>query len=147
MIKTDVKPKVLVIGDLMIDAYLIGSCDRIALDAPVPVLDIKEEIDVLGGAGNVVRNLASLGAKVSVMSVTGDGQNGKELKHLLDQLEAKSFILEQKEEKLLEKQELCQMVNKFSDLIMKVKTISLLIMLKNFIQNFKKKSKHMTQFY
>ncbi len=96
MIKTDVKPKVLVIGDLMIDAYLIGSCDRIALDAPVPVLDIKEEIDVLGGAGNVVRNLASLGAKVSVMSVTGDGQNGKELKHLLDQLETKSFILEQK---------------------------------------------------
>lgn len=96
MIETNVKPKVLVIGDLMIDAYLIGSCDRIAVDAPVPVLDIKEEIDVLGGAGNVVRNLASLGADVSVMSVTGDGQNGKELKHLLDELATKSFILEQK---------------------------------------------------
>lgn len=96
MIKTDVKPKVLVIGDLMIDAYLIGNCNRIAIDAPVPVLDIKEEIDVLGGAGNVVRNLASLGADVSVMSVTGDGQNGKELKHLLDELATKSFILEQK---------------------------------------------------
>lgn len=96
MIKTDEKPNVLVIGDLMIDAYLIGNCSRIAIDAPVPVIDVKEEIDVLGGAGNVVRNLASLGANVSVMSVTGDGQNGKELKHLLDQIETKSFILEQK---------------------------------------------------
>lgn len=96
MIKTEEKPNVLVIGDLMIDAYIIGNCSRIAVDAPVPVVDIKEEIDVLGGAGNVVRNLASLGANVSVMSVTGDGQNGKELKHLLDQIETKSFILEQK---------------------------------------------------
>ena len=103
MIKTDVRPKVLVIGDLMIDSYLIGSCDRIALDAPVAVVDVKEEKDVLGGAGNVIRNLASLGAKVSVMSVVGNDENAKLLKHMLDEVETKSFLLEQKGRKTSKK--------------------------------------------
>lgn len=95
MIEMNKKPKVLVIGDLMIDAYLVGSCSRIALDAPVAVVDVKEEIDVLGGAGNVIRNLASLGAKVSVMSVVGNDDNAKLLKHMLDEVETKSFLIEQ----------------------------------------------------
>ena len=103
MIKTDVKPKVLVIGDLMIDAYLLGDCNRVALDAPVAVMDVKEEKDVLGGAGNVIRNLASLGAKVSVMSVVGSDDNAKLVKHMLDEVETKSFLLEQKGRKTSKK--------------------------------------------
>ncbi|XOB63163.1 D-glycero-beta-D-manno-heptose-7-phosphate kinase [Campylobacterota bacterium DY0563] len=103
MIKVERKPKVLVIGDLMIDSYLIGACDRIALDAPVPIVDIKEEKDVLGGAGNVIRNLASLGAKVSVMSVVGSDDNARLLKHKLDEIETKSFLLEQKGRKTSKK--------------------------------------------
>lgn len=103
MIKTDVKPKILVIGDLMIDSYLVGTCNRIALDAPVPVMDVKEEKDVLGGAGNVIRNLSSLGAKVSVMSVVGSDDNAKLLKHMLDEVETKSFLLEQKGRKTSKK--------------------------------------------
>ncbi|WP_321468407.1 D-glycero-beta-D-manno-heptose-7-phosphate kinase [Halarcobacter sp.] len=103
MIKVERKPKVLVIGDLMIDSYLIGDCDRIALDAPVPIVDIKEEKDVLGGAGNVIRNLASLGAKVSVMSVVGSDDNARLLKHKLDEIETKSFLLEQKGRKTSKK--------------------------------------------
>ena len=103
MIKTDVKPKILVIGDLMIDSYLIGNCNRIALDAPVPVMDVKEEKDLLGGAGNVIRNLASLDAKVSVMSVVGSDENAKLLKHMLDEVETKSFLLEQKGRKTSKK--------------------------------------------
>ena len=103
MIKTDKKPKVLVIGDLMIDAYLTGSCNRIALDAPVAVVDVKEEKDVLGGAGNVIRNLSSLGAKVSVMSVVGNDDNAKLLKHMLDEVETKSFLIEQKGRKTSKK--------------------------------------------
>lgn len=103
MIKVEKKPKVLVIGDLMIDSYLIGDCSRIALDAPVPIVDIKEEVDVLGGAGNVIRNLASLGAKVSVMSVVGNDDNAKLLKHKLDEVETKSFLLEQKGRKTSKK--------------------------------------------
>ncbi|QKF81403.1 bifunctional heptose 7-phosphate kinase/heptose 1-phosphate adenyltransferase [Halarcobacter ebronensis] len=103
MIKMDKKAKVLVIGDLMIDSYLIGHCDRIALDAPVAIVDVKEEKDVLGGAGNVIRNLASLGAKVSVMSVVGSDDNAKLLKHMLDEVETKSFLLEQKGRKTSKK--------------------------------------------
>lgn len=103
MIRTEKKPKVLVIGDLMIDSYLIGNCDRIALDAPVPIVDVNEEKDVLGGAGNVVRNLASLGAKVSVMSVVGNDDNAKFIKSMLDEVGAKSFLLEQKGRKTSKK--------------------------------------------
>jgi len=103
MLDTHKKPKVLVIGDLMIDLYLIGLCDRIAVDVPVAVVDVKNEKSLLGGAGNVVRNLASLGAKVSVMSVVGNDDNAKLLKHLLDEVGTKSFLLEQRGRKTSKK--------------------------------------------
>ncbi len=96
MIKCDKKPNILVIGDLMIDEYLWGSCERISPEAPVQVVDIKSESVVLGGAGNVINNLVSLGAKVSVMSVIGDDEAGHELKSMLDKIEVKSFLVEQK---------------------------------------------------
>jgi D-beta-D-heptose 7-phosphate kinase/D-beta-D-heptose 1-phosphate adenosyltransferase len=69
----------LVIGDLMLDEYLWGRADRISPEAPVQVVDVIREELRLGGAGNVVHNLATLGAKVSVCSVLGDDQNGHEL--------------------------------------------------------------------
>ena len=64
-------PKILVIGDLMIDHYLWGSCERISPEAPVQVVEISKETTVLGGAGNVINNLNALGADVSVASVIG----------------------------------------------------------------------------
>jgi D-beta-D-heptose 7-phosphate kinase / D-beta-D-heptose 1-phosphate adenosyltransferase len=76
-------PKILVIGDLMIDHYLWGSCERISPEAPVQVVDIAKETTVLGGAGNVINNLNALGAEVSVSSVIGDDDNGEELKEML----------------------------------------------------------------
>ncbi|RXJ88831.1 hypothetical protein CRV01_09410 [Arcobacter sp. CECT 8983] len=103
MIDIEKKPKILVIGDLMIDSYLMGSCDRIATDAPIPVVDVTKEESVLGGAGNVIRNLTSLGAKVSVMSVVGNDDNAKLLKHLLDEIQTKSFLIEQKGRKTSKK--------------------------------------------
>ena len=69
------KPNILVIGDLMIDHYLWGSCERISPEAPVQVVDIAKETTVLGGAGNVINNLKALGANVSVSSVIGDDSN------------------------------------------------------------------------
>ncbi len=74
---------ILVIGDLMIDHYLWGSCERISPEAPVQVVDIAKETKVLGGAGNVINNLNTLGAKVSVSSVIGDDANGLELREML----------------------------------------------------------------
>lgn len=76
-------PNILVIGDLMIDHYLWGSCERISPEAPVQIVDISRETTVLGGAGNVINNLVALGAKVSVGSVIGDDANGVELLEML----------------------------------------------------------------
>ncbi len=83
----NVQPNILVIGDLMIDHYLWGSCERISPEAPVQVVDIAKETTVLGGAGNVVNNLKALGAHVSVAGVIGDDANGDELVSMLDAID------------------------------------------------------------
>jgi D-beta-D-heptose 7-phosphate kinase/D-beta-D-heptose 1-phosphate adenosyltransferase len=66
----------LVIGDLMLDEYLWGKAERISPEAPVQVVDVLREELRLGGAGNVVNNLAALGAQVAVCSVVGEDENG-----------------------------------------------------------------------
>ncbi|NVN98261.1 MAG: bifunctional D-glycero-beta-D-manno-heptose-7-phosphate kinase/D-glycero-beta-D-manno-heptose 1-phosphate adenylyltransferase HldE [Geobacteraceae bacterium] len=78
--------KVLVIGDLMLDEYLWGKTDRISPEAPVQVVDVLREDVRLGGAGNVVSNLAALGAAVSVCSVIGDDDNGALLRSTFNDL-------------------------------------------------------------
>ena len=93
MIKLDKKPNILVIGDLMIDHYLWGSCDRISPEAPVQVVNVKKESSVLGGAGNVINNLFALGANVDVISVMGDDAVANELKSLLEKIEVSSSNL------------------------------------------------------
>jgi len=80
--------KILVVGDLMLDHYIWGSCERISPEAPVQVVKINNETYTLGGAGNVVRNLLSLGANVSVASVLGDDEAGKKIKEKLAELNA-----------------------------------------------------------
>ena len=64
--------RVLVVGDIMLDRYVWGEVDRISPEAPVPVVEVQSESVMLGGAGNVVRNLLSLGARVDVAGVVGD---------------------------------------------------------------------------
>jgi D-beta-D-heptose 7-phosphate kinase / D-beta-D-heptose 1-phosphate adenosyltransferase len=81
-----VTPKICVIGDLMIDHYLWGSCERISPEAPVQVVDVKKETAVLGGAGNVINNLKALEADVTVISAIGDDEAGSELKNMLETL-------------------------------------------------------------
>ncbi len=79
------KPKILVIGDLMIDHYLFGDSNRVSPEAPVLVVDVKKEEFLLGGAGNVLNNLKAFGADVSVLSVVGDDENGRWLEDRLNQ--------------------------------------------------------------
>jgi len=85
--------KILVVGDLMLDHYIWGSCDRISPEAPVQVVKINNENYTLGGAGNVVRNLLSLGANVSVASVLGDDEAGKKIKERLAELNVKDELI------------------------------------------------------
>ena len=80
-------PKILVIGDLMVDYYLWGSSDRISPEAPVPIVSVNNENRVLGGAGNVVNNLKALNAEVDVISVVGECDVSTELKSLLNEIE------------------------------------------------------------
>jgi D-beta-D-heptose 7-phosphate kinase/D-beta-D-heptose 1-phosphate adenosyltransferase len=96
-------PKVLVIGDLMIDHYLWGSANRISPEAPVQVVDIDNESTVLGGAGNVVNNLRALGCNVGVISAIGKDEAGSELKEMLNSIETKSYLIEQKNRKTSKK--------------------------------------------
>ena len=96
-------PKVLVVGDLMIDHYLWGSANRISPEAPVQVVDIDKETTVLGGAGNVVNNLRALGCEVSVISVVGDDDVSHELKSMLDAIDTKSYLVKEDERKTSKK--------------------------------------------
>ena len=85
--------RVLVVGDLMIDHYIWGSCDRISPEAPVQVVNIKNETKRLGGCGNVVSNLIALGAEVGVISVVGDDELGSEILKLLKDRGAKAELV------------------------------------------------------
>jgi D-beta-D-heptose 7-phosphate kinase / D-beta-D-heptose 1-phosphate adenosyltransferase len=90
-------PNVLVIGDLIVDQYLWGSCQRISPEAPVQVIDVASESTVLGGAGNVVNNLKKLGAQVDIMSVVGSCEISSELMKLLEDIKVHTkFLITQK---------------------------------------------------
>ena len=78
--------KVLVIGDLMIDEYLWGSVDRISPEAPVPVVSVQKESHTLGGAGNVINNLKSMGACVIPVGTAGTGAAGRMIYEQLEDL-------------------------------------------------------------
>ncbi|MGM0534413.1 MAG: D-glycero-beta-D-manno-heptose-7-phosphate kinase [Campylobacterota bacterium] len=88
----DRNPRVMVIGDLMIDHYLWGDCDRISPEAPVQVVEVDSESMVLGGAGNVINNLKTMGARLRVVSVVGDDDNAKSMRSLLDKYEDRLFV-------------------------------------------------------
>jgi|TARA_R110002033_G_scaffold10172_8_gene33488 D-beta-D-heptose 7-phosphate kinase/D-beta-D-heptose 1-phosphate adenosyltransferase len=103
ILQNEKKPNILVIGDLMVDHYLWGTCDRISPEAPVQIIDVQNETKVLGGAGNVISNLLSLGADVGVLSVVGDDSVAEEVKYLIDATDAKSFLILQKGRKTSKK--------------------------------------------
>ena len=77
------RSRILVIGDLMLDEFLWGKVTRISPEAPVPVLDIQRRAAYPGGAANVARNLASLGAHAGIAGIIGEDQPGQHLKDLL----------------------------------------------------------------
>ncbi len=66
----------LIVGDLMLDRYWIGGTSRISPEAPVPVVNVKDNDERAGGAGNVALNIASLGGQVNVIGLVGDDENG-----------------------------------------------------------------------
>lgn len=76
--------KVLVVGDVMVDAYLWGKVNRISPEAPVPVVQVTDKENRLGGAANVALNIASLGATPIICALAGNDLKGKEMAELME---------------------------------------------------------------
>jgi D-beta-D-heptose 7-phosphate kinase/D-beta-D-heptose 1-phosphate adenosyltransferase len=75
--------RVVCIGDLMLDRYVEGRVSRVSPEAPIPVLEVEQETAMLGGVGNVLRNLAALGATAELVATVGVDRAGHELASLL----------------------------------------------------------------
>ena len=78
--------RLLVVGDLMLDRYIWGAVNRISPEAPVQVLEVTNETDALGGAGNVAKNLVSFAQKVCVIGVLGDDAAGSRIRECFKEL-------------------------------------------------------------
>lgn len=85
--------RILVVGDVIMDEFLWGRVERISPEAPVPVVQVEEESLVLGGAGNVVNNIISLGGQALLCGVVGDDAMGRELVHMLEKMNSPSHGL------------------------------------------------------
>lgn len=78
--------RVLCIGDVMLDRFIYGGIERISPEAPIPVLLVEREKIMLGGAGNVVANIAALGARAVLLSVTGADAAGADIARQLEEI-------------------------------------------------------------
>ncbi len=77
------KARLLVVGDVMLDRYWFGDTNRISPEAPVPVVQVGKIDERLGGAANVARNVAALGARTTILGVIGDDESGRRVSELL----------------------------------------------------------------
>ncbi len=80
------KLRVMIVGDVMVDAYVFGSVDRISPEAPVAVVAVNQRVNRLGGAANVALNIQALGAEPVLVSVIGNDQKGNEMQAMLQNL-------------------------------------------------------------
>ena len=80
-----VRANVLCVGDVILDHFHYGSVERISPEAPIPVLKLERDVSMLGGAGNVVRNLAALGAGARFSTVVGNDSDGREIEWLVSE--------------------------------------------------------------
>ena len=90
---------ILVFGDIILDINLYGTSNRLAPEAPIPVVNINNIDYVIGGAGNVASNLTSLGCNVYVCSVVGNDENGKIVKDKMQKNTKDCFIFVENNEK------------------------------------------------
>ena len=75
----------LVVGDIILDEYFWGKVDRISPEAPVPVVTVAKETQLLGGAANVVNNIRSLGGQVFLSGIVGGDERGRKILSLLEE--------------------------------------------------------------
>jgi D-beta-D-heptose 7-phosphate kinase/D-beta-D-heptose 1-phosphate adenosyltransferase len=86
LLEQPVHPRILLVGDLMLDRYLWGDVERISPEAPIPVLRVGRQEHRLGGAGSVASMLAALEAEPTLVAITGDDPEGRMVRELLGQI-------------------------------------------------------------
>jgi D-glycero-beta-D-manno-heptose-7-phosphate kinase len=86
------KARILIVGDVMLDRYWFGEVNRISPEAPVPVVRVERREERLGGAANVARNAATLGAQTGLLGVVGQDEAGEVVESLLRELGIKSYL-------------------------------------------------------
>lgn len=87
--------RVVVLGDVMLDRYIEGSTDRVSPEAPVPVVRMENEWEVVGGAGNVAANIRGLGARCDLVGVLGDDAAGRAVDEALARIGVgRGFVLD-----------------------------------------------------
>jgi D-glycero-beta-D-manno-heptose-7-phosphate kinase len=86
------KVRILVVGDVMLDRYWFGEVARISPEAPVPIVRVEKREARLGGAANVARNAAALGAHAGLLGVVGNDEAGTEVEHLLEGGGIRSYL-------------------------------------------------------
>lgn len=86
LLERPTRPRILLLGDLMLDRYLWGDVERISPEAPIPVLRARRQEHRLGGAGSVASMLAALGAEPILVAVTGDDAEGRIVRQLLERI-------------------------------------------------------------
>nr|WP_322046279.1 D-glycero-beta-D-manno-heptose-7-phosphate kinase [Paraburkholderia sp. J67] len=84
--------RVLVVGDVMLDRYWFGDVNRISPEAPVPVVHVQRQEDRLGGAANVARNAAALGAQAGLLCVVGHDEPGERIVELLGESHVNAYL-------------------------------------------------------
>ena len=84
-LESDHRPRIMVIGDLILDEYIWGSVSRISPEAPVPILETKSENLALGGAANVANNLVAIGCEVFLVGAIGNDEKGDKLLSLIEE--------------------------------------------------------------
>ncbi|WP_321800165.1 D-glycero-beta-D-manno-heptose-7-phosphate kinase [Caballeronia sp. J97] len=84
--------RVLVVGDVMLDRYWFGDVNRISPEAPVPVVHVQKKEDRLGGAANVARNAAALGAQAGLLCVVGHDEPGERVVELLGESKVAAYL-------------------------------------------------------
>jgi rfaE bifunctional protein kinase chain/domain len=87
--------RILVVGDIMLDKYVVGDVSRISPEAPVPIVHVNNEYSTLGGCGNVARNLAELGVQVYCCASTGPDAAQKEIYKQFDRLRIHNRLIYQ----------------------------------------------------
>lgn len=92
--------KIGVVGDVMLDTYWWGNVDRISPEAPVPVVALRKKEQRIGGAGNVALNVAALGCKISVISITGKDDEGDQLISLMRDNNINTDYIRQSKERI-----------------------------------------------